>query len=123
MPEKTILPFIVVRHLGSACGAWRMPTPGQFISLDSAASVLAGMTEDLPPELKNQMLDSKAWDRWVRKQDEEIRHRLDTGEEDTLTNLLRFGVTFTKEYRIDREYLTIYGHKQPGRLVRRKPCQ
>jgi hypothetical protein len=35
--------------------------------------------------------------------------RLDRGEEDTLTNLLRFGLTYTKEYRIDDEYLLRYG--------------
>lgn len=33
-----------------------------------------------------------------------VRRRLEAGEEDTLTNLLRFGITFTKEYRIDDEY-------------------
>jgi hypothetical protein len=46
---------------------------------------------------------------WLHRSDAEIRRRLDTGEEDSLTNLLRFGVTFTKEYRIDDEYLARYG--------------
>jgi hypothetical protein len=92
-------------------GACQLPSP-EFISLDSAAPVLEGMRDSLPPELKdsNGKLDSKAWDGWVRKRDMEIRERLETGEEDTLTNLLRFGVTFTREYRIDREYLGMYGH-------------
>lgn len=54
-------------------------------------------------------LDDAKWSAWVETRDREIRKRLDRGTEDTLTNLLRFGVTFTKEYRIDDEYLVRYG--------------
>jgi hypothetical protein len=92
-------------------GACQLPSP-QFLSLDFATPVLEGMRESLPPELRNLdgKLKSTDWDAWVRKRDVEIRQRLEIGEEDTLTNLLRFGVTFTKEYRIDREYLGLYGH-------------
>jgi hypothetical protein len=49
------------------------------------------------------------WTKWIRRSDREVRQRLDQGQEDTLSNLLRFGVTFTKEYRIDDEYLPKYG--------------
>jgi len=49
------------------------------------------------------------WLAWVKKSDAQVRQRLDTGEEDSLTNLLRFGVTYTKEYRIDDDYLVLYG--------------
>ena len=45
----------------------------------------------------------------MHREDAEVRARLDRGEEDTLVNLLRFGVTFTKEYRIDDRYLSKYG--------------
>ena len=45
----------------------------------------------------------------MQENDREIRARLERGEEDTLVNLLRFGVTFTREYRIDDEYLVRYG--------------
>lgn len=83
----------------------------EFISLKSAGPVLSQMPESLPPELKDKgELDAKTWGEWVEAKDSEIRKRLETGEEDTLTNLLRFGVTFTKEYQIDREYLGHYGH-------------
>lgn len=68
------------------------------------------MTESLPPELKNAgNLDATKWSAWVQAKDREVRGRLDRGEEDTLTNLLRFGVTFTKEFRIDDQYLVRYG--------------
>ena len=49
------------------------------------------------------------WLAWLQKSDAAVRRRLDAGEEDSVTNLLRFGVTFTKEYRIDDEYLVRYG--------------
>jgi hypothetical protein len=82
----------------------------QFISLEEAQPVLSGMSGSLPSELKSPAtLDPAQWSAWVLKQDRQIRERLDRGEEDTLTNLLRFGVTFTKEYRIDDEYLPKYG--------------
>lgn len=84
--------------------------PKEFISLESARPVLQGLSASLPPDLKNAgTLDQGRWLAWVQAHDREIRHRLDRGEEDTLTNLLRFGVTFTKEYRIDDSYLARYG--------------
>ena len=54
-------------------------------------------------------INSKDWTAWLQKSDADIRQRLDVGEEDSLTNLLRFGVTYTKEYRIDDDYLVRYG--------------
>lgn len=86
------------------------PPKVQFISLEEARPVLSAMSGALPAELMNPAASDPAqWSAWVLKQDRQIRERLDRGEEDTLTNLLRFGVTFTKEYRIDDEYLPKYG--------------
>ena len=86
------------------------PPKVQFISLEEARPVLSAMSGSLPAELKSfATQDPAQWSAWVLKQDRQIRERLDRGEEDTLTNLLRFGVTFTKEYRIDDEYLPKYG--------------
>jgi len=94
----------------------RLICPGQavpkisFISLDSARDILKGMSSSLPPELGPiEKIDAARWSDWVEREDREVRNRLDRGTEDTLTNLLRFGVTFTKEYRIDDEYLVHYG--------------
>ena len=90
------------------CQSW---SP-EFISLEAAKPVLQAMAGSLPSELKaaGSQLNSQTWSAWVQKADADIRKRLERGEEDTLTNLLRFGVTFTKEYPIDREYLSRYGH-------------
>ena len=88
----------------------QVPPKVQFISLEEARPVLSAMSGSLPADLKTPATQDPAlWSAWVLKQDRQIRDRLDRGEEDTLTNLLRFGVTFTKEYRIDDEYLPKYG--------------
>ena len=82
----------------------------EFISLESAQPVLKGMRDALPLDLKAAgPLDATKWSAWVQLKDREVRNRLIRGEEDTLVNLLRFGVTFTKEYRIDDEFLVRYG--------------
>jgi hypothetical protein len=90
--------------------AQNLPPRPEFISLESARPVIAGLGSSLPPELAAGKIDDASWSRWVRASDEAIRKRLEKGEEDTLTNLLRFGVTFTKEYRIDNQYLARLGH-------------
>ncbi len=81
----------------------------EFISYEAAKPSIAAFSATLPQELKTGSLDATKWSTWVQKADHEVRDRLNQGEEDTLTNLLRFGVTFTKEYRIDDEYLVRYG--------------
>jgi hypothetical protein len=84
--------------------------PIEFISFQAAQPALKAMSDALPPELKGASpLDADRWSKWVQDQDRAIRQRLDRGTEDTLTNLLRFGVTFTREYRITDEYLARYG--------------
>ena len=123
------------RHPETCCGLWSRPrrlslaglrlstlilvscsayttallaqTP-EFMSLESAKPVLETMSADDPAH-PGAGSSAQAWQAWLQKSDAEIRQRLDAGEEDTLTNLLRFGVTFTKEYRIDDEYLVRYG--------------
>ena len=79
-----------------------------FMSVDAARPVLQQFPDALPPDLRNATTPEQ-WAAWVRGQDLSIRQRLALGEEDTLTNLLRFGVTYTSEYQIDREYLSKYG--------------
>jgi hypothetical protein len=81
----------------------------RYLSLDEAAPILRALGDTLPDPARNASRDAKEWDRWVRASDAGIRARLDRGQEDTISNLLRFGVTYTSEYRIDDEYLPRYG--------------
>ena len=103
--------FILAMAFGSCLGMFgQSAAPREFISLEAAQPALKAMGDELPADLKAMgPLNADRWSKWVQAQDLAIRQRLDRGTEDTLTNLLRFGVTFTKEYRIDDEYLVRYG--------------
>jgi hypothetical protein len=86
------------------------PLRADFVSLESARPVLEVLNDGLPAELKAaEPLNAARWTAWVQRKDREVRERLIRGEEDTLVNLLRFGVTFSPENRIDDEYLARYG--------------
>jgi len=90
--------------------ASQAPAKSAFISLQDAQPSLAAYQDALPEDLRRAApLDDAKWAKWLSKRDQDVRVRLDQGEEDTLSNLLRFGVTYTKEYRIDDEYLPKYG--------------
>ncbi len=82
----------------------------QYVPFSAAQPILKSYLNSLPAELKpNGQPTAAAWDAWVRRNDQEIRTRLERGEEDTLTNLLRLGVTYTKQERISYGYLERYG--------------
>jgi hypothetical protein len=91
--------------------AWSQAPPQLvFVSLTEARPSLAAYHQSLQEGSRGPApLDETAWLKWIRQSDQEVRKRLEQGEEDTLSNLLRFGVTYTKEYRIDDEYLPKYG--------------
>jgi hypothetical protein len=110
--ERTLIGLlIIICSLSVAAGLPpQRATKAVFISFEEASPVLHAMAGKLPEGLGNHTpISPNNWERWVQTEDTAIRARLDGGEEDTLTNLLRFGVTFTKEYRIDDEYLMKYG--------------
>ncbi len=104
-PLFSVLVFVLLG--GCAAGA---QTP-QFVPFSAAEPVLNSYLSSLPTELKpSGKPTAAAWDSWVHIQDKDIRARVEEGEENTLTNLLRLGVTYTKEPRITYEYLGQYGH-------------
>ena len=87
----------------------------QFLGPYAAAPVVgafrtsAAHRKDLPAPLARDKFDHDAWLRWVLASDTAIRRRLERGEEDTLTNLLRFGLTFTRANRLDNWHLAQMG--------------
>ena len=109
MPIRRLLPFVsllALIALGVTCVVAQAPTP-EFMSLESAKPILQKMGAGSGGP--GVAVTTQEWQTWLQKSDAGIRQRLDAGEEDSLTNLLRFGVTFTKEYRIDDDYLVRYG--------------
>src|ERR1041385_4675063 len=81
------------------CAVWAQNP--EYLPFSVAQPVLKTYLSTLPAELKpGGQPTAAAWDSWVRSTDKNIRTRLERGEEDTLTNLLRLGVTYTTEERI-----------------------
>ena len=69
----------------------------------SVRPVLEALHDQLPSGLSNP--DDARWNAWGRRQDTEIRARLEQGEVDSMINLLLFGTSFTKQPRIQFESL------------------
>src|SRR5881628_1877585 len=98
----------VLFALGLAFHAVCQEPKPEFMSLEAAGLTLSAYSDALPAELRGKP-DEAAWSGWIKSEDASIRERLLLGEEDTITNLLRWGVTYTNEYQINREYLAKYG--------------
>ena len=78
--------------------------PERFLApFNDVKPVLEAMRDQLPPELSN--ANEASWNSWGRRQDTEIRARLEQGEVDSMINLLLFGTSFTKRPRIQFESL------------------
>jgi hypothetical protein len=65
--------------------------PARFLTYAQVDDILRtfGRTDDAP-----------AWDAWVRNEDREVRARIDRGVEDSISNLVLYGTTFTKLPRL-----------------------
>jgi hypothetical protein len=92
----------------SACPAFAQGLNPEFMSYGAARPVLEKLVVE-ESAMANSAMGAENWLAWVRQSDSQVRQRLEVGEEDSLTNLLRFGVTYTKEFRIDDDYLVRYG--------------
>ena len=96
------LEFILV----SAQAPSPKPAPAAAVKTNipylDAKPILEALREDIiPPELRGKTpaeIES-AWPDWVSQHDAKIRARLERGDEDSIVNLLLFGVTFTKQPR------------------------
>src|SRR6266446_10843709 len=45
--------------------------------------------------------DSAVWDRWIRDQDAQVRARIDRGVEDSVSNLVLYGTSYTSLPRLE----------------------
>lgn len=102
--------FVFIAALWALSSRGAIAQTPQFVPFSAAQPILNTYLSSLPAELKpGGQPTAAAWDKWVREQDKDIRARIEEGEENTLTNLLRLGVTYTKQPRISYEYLAKYG--------------
>lgn len=49
----------------------------------------------------SEIADSAAWDAWIRARDAEVRSRIDRGVEDSISNLILYGTSFTSLPRVE----------------------
>jgi hypothetical protein len=71
----------------TACAIAGSDSPGvRFLNFTEAQEALTafGRTDD-----------TSAWDAWVRNQDRDVRARIERGVEDSISNLIAFGNSFT----------------------------
>jgi SAM-dependent methyltransferase len=74
----------------------------QSIPYSDARAIFDGMPGAVPDPLRAMSGEERAaaWPKWVVGRNREIRARLEQGEEDTLTNFLLFGTSFTHQPRV-----------------------
>lgn len=75
-----------------SCAIAATPPGPRFLTFGEAQETLAafGRTED-----------ASAWDAWVRTQDREVRARIERGVEDSISNLILYGTSFTALPRLE----------------------
>src|SRR6201984_3521523 len=65
----------------------------QYVSLAEAAETLRMFSDSGLPG--SDIGSAEAWDRWIREQDREVRSRIDRGGEDSISNLILYGTSYT----------------------------
>lgn len=77
----------------------KAPTAGvEFTRYAAAAPVLAAFRGSHLPG--SGIATPAAWDRWIRAHDAEVRGRVARGVEDSITNLIFYGTSFTRQPRL-----------------------
>src|SRR5450755_1211316 len=65
----------------------------QFLNLADVMETLQLFADSGIPG--SNITDARAWDRWIRKQDSQVRGRIDGGVEDSISNLILYGTSYT----------------------------
>jgi len=98
--------LVKIATIAGVCSAILVAAAAERVlaPFNDARPVLEAMRDQLPAALRDP--DEARWNAWSRRQDTEIRARLEQGEVDSMINLLLFGTSFTKRPRIQFEALT-----------------
>ena len=82
------------RWLAAVClmCASAAPPPTRFLSFDEAREILTAF---------NRGEDASTWDAWIRAEDREVRARVQRGVEDSISNLVLYGSSFTSVPRLE----------------------
>jgi hypothetical protein len=72
---------------------------GSFLSFAEVSETLRLFADSGLPG--SDIADSTAWDRWIREQDAQVRARIDRGVEDSISNLILYGSSYTSLPRLE----------------------
>lgn len=74
----------------------------RFIRFEEVREIIAAFSESDAATLPSGGLENaSAWDAWIRAQDSEIRERMDRGFEDSISNLILYGTSYTRLPRLE----------------------
>jgi hypothetical protein len=108
----------ILRSLFSSCGsrcAWRTAWVASFAFFSLATIAGEGKVrylrfDEVQETLRlnadfglpgSEIQESATWDRWIRERDTEVRSRIDRGIEDSISNLILYGTSFTSLPRVE----------------------
>lgn len=102
--RKTISSF-AARGVLAACLAFLATADGteqvsvRYLRFDEVQATLRLYADSGIPG--GEIAESAAWDAWIRARDAEVRGRIDRGIEDSISNLILFGTSFTSLPRVE----------------------
>src|SRR5579859_3906962 len=74
----------------------------RFIRFEEVQDIIAAFAESDAATLPSGNLENtSAWNAWIRAQDNEIRERIDRGFEDSISNLILYGTSYTRLPRLE----------------------
>jgi hypothetical protein len=75
------------------------PREVRFVRFDEVQDILAGFGDSGPAG--RDVRDAGAWEKWIGARDREIRSRIDRGVEDSISNLILYGTSYTSLSRFE----------------------
>ena len=74
----------------------------RFLRYEDVRNIITAFAESDATALPaGGLKNASAWDTWIRSQDSEIRERIDRGVEDSISNLILYGTSFTRLPRLE----------------------
>src|SRR5438477_8002150 len=99
MKHSASTALYVAALLAIAVVAYPLATTPRYQRFDEVREIIVNLasagavTGDIP--------NAASWDTWIRARDREIRARIDRGLEDSISNLILYGASFTPLPRIE----------------------
>ncbi len=98
-PRAAYAALIVCLAFSFVAGiAGEAPVPVRFLRFEEVQETVRLNSDSGLPG--SQLTERAAWDAWIRARDAEVRGRIDAGIEDSISNLILYGTSFTSLPRV-----------------------